>query len=287
MNTSKNRRILTSSLPEDMQVFVMQVLDELGEADVPNHLPVRLINITDFPEVLFDMAPCDDRGPLYAEQMIGVPDLPPLVCVASILIDGRHRLHAARREGKTALLTIDLSNWLSEETVPQCLHLGKIASTVAVDDKLIKDKIVSSVRETIQADSVDHGDDPDDDEDDEKGYEFKADRLINNVRKVAIENNVTAEFSHRLNYFGFVVGVELTDLFADTPGNGSGTKVMSALMEQSDLEGLTIFVNPSSSRNKEFYKKFGFDAPSGGLEMVRHPPLPDWFVDDRKSSPKP
>lgn len=123
---NKSDEIVTSSLPEDLIVFVMQVVEELADKDLPKSLPYREVPIEDFPLVDINVAKTDERGLSYAMDMIGVAGLPPLVSVGNLLIDGRHRLHAARCENKSALLVIDLSKWIKKNQVPEFLNLGEI-----------------------------------------------------------------------------------------------------------------------------------------------------------------
>ena len=56
--------------------------------------------------------------------------------------------------------------------------------------------------------------------------------------------------------------VEVTDLFADAPGTGAGTKVMQALAAAADQTQMPLRLSPSSRRNVEFYRRFGFELSS-------------------------
>lgn len=73
-----------------------------------------------------------------------------------------------------------------------------------------------------------------------------------------------------------VVGVDLTDLNADSPGSGAGTRFMNLLIAAADAGELNLRVSPGSSRNREFYERFGFEVRQGGggPSMVRFQPLP-------------
>lgn len=71
---------------------------------------------------------------------------------------------------------------------------------------------------------------------------------------------------------GYVTGVELTDLFADRPGHGFGTKAMNFVCREADLAGLTVYLRPSSARSEVFYTRFGFTRRDSTTNwMVRHP----------------
>ena len=69
---------------------------------------------------------------------------------------------------------------------------------------------------------------------------------------------------------------ELTDFFADVPGEGNGTKVMTEFGRLLDEADLNCYVAPASPRNVLFYARFGFERDKGRMysAMVRYPPLP-------------
>lgn len=66
--------------------------------------------------------------------------------------------------------------------------------------------------------------------------------------------------------------IELTDLFADNPGTGGGSKVMSELVRLADEAGLNVYLKPSNQGNKVFYSRFGFEKDNDHFGMmVRYP----------------
>lgn len=86
--------------------------------------------------------------------------------------------------------------------------------------------------------------------------------------------------------FAQTTGIELTDLFAEEPGSGGGTKVMTLLGRLADELEITVYLRPESARNRnEFYPRFGFvdDKRNYGF-MARYPALPADFDDDISSS---
>lgn len=72
---------------------------------------------------------------------------------------------------------------------------------------------------------------------------------------------------------GSVLGVEITDLFADTPGAGAGTLVMNAAAELADSASLPIYLRPSSARNREFYARFGFVSDKRNYGFLARLPM--------------
>lgn len=65
--------------------------------------------------------------------------------------------------------------------------------------------------------------------------------------------------------------IEITDLNAKTPGTGAGTKVMGHICGLADENEVNLLVLPSTSRNKAFYERFGFErfGRGGGL-LIRY-----------------
>ncbi len=74
-------------------------------------------------------------------------------------------------------------------------------------------------------------------------------------------------------YGGGVQGIVLTDLFADVPGQGVGTTVMTRLCALADAADLNVFTDPDTRRADAFYRRFGFqDADRyAGHYLVRYP----------------
>ena len=68
----------------------------------------------------------------------------------------------------------------------------------------------------------------------------------------------------------------LTDLYADHPGQGAGTKVMQHMCELADRYGVNIYTDAEGPPSKAFYLKFGFESSRDrGHMLVRYPPLPN------------
>lgn len=122
------------------------------------------------------------------------------------------------------------------------------------------------------------------DYDDEEPFETKVDLVISGFEPLAESMSVRACVSVYNGLGGQAIGVELTDFFANTPGNGCGTKVMNELVRRADKEGVSLYVWPSSNRNREFYSRFGFGSRKGSSGMAHYPPLPEWFIQEQQAS---
>jgi len=96
-------------------------------------------------------------------------------------------------------------------------------------------------------------------------------RIAKAINMFARDNGVTAEL-RQLPEVSFPA-IELTDLFADRLGSGSGTKVMLELVRMADEADINIYLRPSEPRNKTFYARFGFETdPQHRSMMVHYPP---------------
>ena len=90
------------------------------------------------------------------------------------------------------------------------------------------------------------------------------------INKFARQLRVTAEL-RQLPEAHFPA-IELTDLFADNPGTGGGSKVMAELVRLADEAGLNVYLRPSNQGNKIFYSRFGFEKDNDHFGMmVRYP----------------
>jgi len=102
-----NTEIKISSLPEDLQQLLTDILfdNATAYARLSVHtFTIKLIELSRFPAEI----PLDDcRGKRHAQEMINC-DLPPIILCGNQLLDGRHRIWAARREGKKTIQAIDL-----------------------------------------------------------------------------------------------------------------------------------------------------------------------------------
>lgn len=100
------RTISVDSLPEDMQVLLFQFFEDNG-LELPSELPLVTILVDWFENIPFSK---NDRGEEYANNMIGM-DLPPIVISNGNILDGRHRLYAAKKAGVKYLKAIDLTSF--------------------------------------------------------------------------------------------------------------------------------------------------------------------------------
>jgi len=105
-----NKTIKYSSLPEDMQIIIMQFL----ETDLKGKI-YKLPDLENLPLVMVDVnsfmhtAPLDkSRGKNHAEKMSG-QKLPPIIISHGRLLDGRHRLWIAKKDGIEKYPAIDLT----------------------------------------------------------------------------------------------------------------------------------------------------------------------------------
>jgi hypothetical protein len=105
-----SRRCHVSELPDDLQVLVFDFVENsLGRAGFEqldcHRFRVRRIPLKAFPHVRMWT---DFRDRAYSEAMIGQVVPPVLVC-GNRWLDGRNRVWAARRTGKTTIDCIDLA----------------------------------------------------------------------------------------------------------------------------------------------------------------------------------
>jgi hypothetical protein len=101
--------IKIDSLPEDLQVWLCDTLDNWDIAE----LPVVTIAVSDLPVLeLADPETGDNRGETYAAEMVG-EDLPPITVIEADdgwdVLDGRHRLAAHRLQGTVTITAINLT----------------------------------------------------------------------------------------------------------------------------------------------------------------------------------
>lgn len=52
--------------------------------------------------------------------------------------------------------------------------------------------------------------------------------------------------------------IEITDLYADEPGKGTGTIALQNLCDLADEYGFNLHLHPEIPRNKDFYARFDF-----------------------------
>ena len=94
--------------------------------------------------------------------------------------------------------------------------------------------------------------------------------LIREITQFAKDREVHMVVKVRENH-EIPVGVELTDLYAETTGAGAGTAVMQKFCELLDRHETIAYVWPASRRNTEFYERFGFERTGQSCELVRFP----------------
>jgi hypothetical protein len=100
------KTISVESLPEDMQVLLFQFFEDNG-LELPSELPLVTLDTEPFENIPFSK---NDRGEEYANNMIG-KDVPPIVISNGNILDGRHRLFAAKKEGLKYIKAIDLTSF--------------------------------------------------------------------------------------------------------------------------------------------------------------------------------
>lgn len=74
--------------------------------------------------------------------------------------------------------------------------------------------------------------------------------------------------------FGAGNDMEITDLYADTPNNGDGSRSLQFLCDLADKHNCNLYLHPECERNKVFYGRFGFIREPvlkySGLQLVRY-----------------
>ncbi len=74
--------------------------------------------------------------------------------------------------------------------------------------------------------------------------------------------------------YGAVGDIQITDLFADVPGRGDGTRALQNLCDLADEYGHNLYLSPATPRNKTYYERFGFEREERlkypGLYLVRY-----------------
>ena len=103
-------RIHVQQLPDDLQVLLDEMLATGSDAGIRDRLwthafTVRHVPLSRFPR---NIAFSDYRKENYAREMVGC-NLPPIVLCGNLLLDGKHRIWVARREGRKTIAAIDLA----------------------------------------------------------------------------------------------------------------------------------------------------------------------------------
>lgn len=111
---SSSSKIKHSDLPQDMQIFLFETLEDAGidVEDIDN----MEYNVVSIPLDLLPIIPFNrgDRGLQHVQKMVG-KDLPPIIISGNNIIDGRHRIRAKKIEANkrglsgTDMKAIDLT----------------------------------------------------------------------------------------------------------------------------------------------------------------------------------
>lgn len=119
------RTIAHDELPPDIAELVGAFISGPDDDEhylPPTTLPLVTLDMARMPETAFD-AGSDDRGAAYAMAM--GRDVPPIIVADGHVLDGRHRLYAARQRGDATIDAIDLSG-LAHPTSLAADSLGTI-----------------------------------------------------------------------------------------------------------------------------------------------------------------
>lgn len=105
-----------------------------------------------------------------------------------------------------------------------------------------------------------------------------AQRICDIVKRKSSRMPIRIELQPDMRDSGFGVkfchGIMVTDLYADEPGNGAGTKLMNYLFKLADEAGLNVGLNAEGPRSHRFYTKLGMVKDSSGWHhLVKHAEL--------------
>ena len=117
------QKIASDALPEDILDTLQSLYGEVGR-DVPPTVSARLIPLSAFPETPLGGLG-DPRGEAHARAMIGKA-MPPVIVHELDWLDGRHRVWAARQEGREHLLAIDVGFDLPKSVVQAIAPIGRL-----------------------------------------------------------------------------------------------------------------------------------------------------------------
>lgn len=80
--------------------------------------------------------------------------------------------------------------------------------------------------------------------------------------------------------------IEVTDIFAGTPGQGSGTEVMQELIRLAEDVHIDIFLRPASPRARDFFLGLGFEKDHRHFaHLVRYCSPPEYLIEGAISPP--
>ena len=98
--------------------------------------------------------------------------------------------------------------------------------------------------------------------------EDEEEHIITHIKEFAKQHGILIELSSEA---GFIPGITVTDLYADNPGSGGGTKVLNELISLADQHEVMLFIWPEGERNRLFYERFGFVMTQMPPQMIRVP----------------
>jgi hypothetical protein len=106
----QRRECVFAKLPCDLQVLIGDLVELAAGETAARRLSFRAFRIRKIPLSRFPhVALCSDyRDAAYTAKMLR-RRLPPIVICGHEWWDGRHRVHVARRKGKTRISAIDLA----------------------------------------------------------------------------------------------------------------------------------------------------------------------------------
>jgi hypothetical protein len=107
-------------LPEVIQGLIFDFIDMnlpagSGSPTIPNILPLGIVPVRGLPHVPISIREDGVRGVAYARRM-DLDKTPPILIAYGVLIDGRHRIYAAREKRRDSLIAIDLTDYIKQET---------------------------------------------------------------------------------------------------------------------------------------------------------------------------
>ncbi|AYG47814.1 hypothetical protein DV532_26385 (plasmid) [Pseudomonas sp. Leaf58] len=116
-----------SDLPPDMQTLISDFIGApIGDAAIPEHLPVIDVRLADIPIVPL----CEyDRGTLYARRM-SPEQTPPIIVADNQFLDGKHRRFSFLELGLTSVPAIDLTGIADPEMVKFC-SMGELGAGIS------------------------------------------------------------------------------------------------------------------------------------------------------------
>lgn len=86
----------------------------------------------------------------------------------------------------------------------------------------------------------------------------------------------------------YAPALEVTDLVADTPGQGAGTKLMQELIRLAEDVHLDIHLMPAGPRTRQFFERLGFEKDRRRFAMwVKYSSPPEYLAEKIQQRNKP